>query len=63
MSASAADGRVDQEALRSPHAELVFFDELSIRGRVEPVKQWSVAEGVAAVTPQPVQASSTEGAE
>jgi hypothetical protein len=52
-----------KEALRSPHAELVFFDELPIRGRVEPVKLWSVAEGVAAVTPQPVQASSTEGTE
>jgi len=52
-----------KEALRSPHAELVFFDELPIRGRVEPVKLWSVAEGVAAVTVQPVKASSTEGAE
>jgi len=52
-----------KEALRSPHAELVFFDWLPIRGRVEPVKLWSVAEGVAAVTVRPVKASSTEGAE
>ncbi len=51
-----------KEALRSPHAELVFFDELSIRGRVEPVKRWSVAEGVAAVTPQPCRPRPPEGA-
>jgi adenylate cyclase len=46
-----------QEALLSPPGDLVFFDEMPIRGRVETVKLWSIAEPATDGSAEPLQAS------
>ncbi len=46
-----------REALRSPPDDLVFFDEVEIRGRVERMKLWGLPDVAASVAAQGTQAT------
>ncbi|MHB8694389.1 MAG: CHASE2 domain-containing protein [Solirubrobacteraceae bacterium] len=43
-----------KEALSSAPADLVFFEDVEIRGRVETVKLWSIRDPVPAPAPEPL---------
>jgi adenylate cyclase len=49
-----------KQALSSAPADLVFFKDVEIRGRVETVKLWSIGDPVPAPGPEPLNASSRE---
>jgi adenylate cyclase len=46
-----------KESLSTPADDFVFFEEVTIRGRVETVKLWSIAEAVANAQPEALKAS------
>ncbi len=46
-----------RQALSAPSDDLVFFDEVEIRGRVERMKLWGLPDVVASVAPEGAQAS------
>ena len=46
-----------RQALRAPAEDLVFFDEVPIRGRLESVKLWSIAGAPATPEPEALKAA------
>ncbi len=46
-----------KNALTSPVDDLVFFDEVDIRGRLEKLKLWSIPEVEPGIQPEPLQAT------
>jgi adenylate cyclase len=49
-----------KQALSSPPADLVFFEDVQIRGRVETVKLWSIRDPATAPEPDSVKVSGRE---
>jgi adenylate cyclase len=62
-----------REALQTPVDDLVYIDEMPVRGRTHPIKLWSLSADyvqkenweaeVAKAEPKPAEASTTEGSE